>query len=74
MYVLMEPESPQGWRKPPPDDAVRVWQRQPGVPDDSDANWTVWMQNGDLPSWLKSQGYEFEHWLPEGEEPDWSRP
>lgn len=72
VYMLVETESPEGWRKAPPPDSVRVWQRKPGVPDDDDFNWTLWLRRRDLSAWMVEKGYVVEEWLPEGVEPDWS--
>lgn len=70
-YLLLEPEDGEGWTKPPPSDAVRVWQRRPGTPDDDDSNWTTWLPGHDLTSWLDDRGSRFSEWLPVGEEPSW---
>ncbi len=72
VYVLVELESAEVWKKPPTADAVRVWQRKPGVPDDDDFNWTLWLRHGHLSAWMTDKGYVIEEWLPEGAEPDWS--
>ena len=74
VYVLIEVESPEGWKKPPPADAIRVWQRRVGVPDDDDDNWTVWLHRRDLGSWMAAAGCVIDEWLPEGVEPDWTSP
>jgi hypothetical protein len=70
-YVLVEVESPEGWKQPPPDDAIRVWQRRPGVADDHDDNWTMWLHRHQLASHFAD--VVIEEWLPEGAEPDWTR-
>ena len=67
---MVERESAAGWKKPPPEDAVRVWVRRPGEPDDSDSNWTTWLQEADLPQWIEPLA--IEEWLQPGEEPNWS--
>jgi hypothetical protein len=71
VYVLIESESPEGWKKAPPADAIRVWQRKPGVPDDHDLNWTTWLHRADLSAWMTGKGYVIDEWLSEGVEPDW---
>lgn len=69
-YLYVELESGDGWKKPPPDDAIRVWHRRPGAAADDDINnWTVWLHAQDLKQWASA--YEFAEWLPEGSEPDW---
>jgi hypothetical protein len=40
VYRKVEVESAEGWKKLPPSDALRVWQRRPGVEDDHDDNWS----------------------------------
>jgi len=71
VYVLFEVESSEGWKKSPPDDAIRVWQRKPGVPDDDDHNWSTWLERPQVCSWMAEKGYDIDEWLPEGVEPDW---
>ena len=69
-YLLVEHESPDEWKVPPPEDAVRIWRRRPGAADDDDLeNWTVWMHEPDLGEWLAA--FTFSEWLPEGVEPSW---
>jgi hypothetical protein len=71
-YLLVEWEKPDGWKVPPPEGAVRIWRRRPGVADDDDLeNWTVWLHEPDLPGWLAD--FTFSEWLPEGVEPSWDR-
>ena len=72
VYRLVEVDTAEEWKNPPPSDAVRVWQRRPGVEDDHDDNWTVWLQRPDLAEWMSA--VTISEWLPEGQEPDWSRP
>ena len=72
VYMLIEVESPEGWKKSPPTDAIRVWQRRPGVLDDDDYNWTSWLHRRDLASWMAEKGYVIDKWLPEGVEPNWN--
>lgn len=70
-YLTLEPEARAADCPPPPVGAVRLWHRRPGVPDDSDANWTVWLEASQISEWLGPIGrYEVE-WLPEGVEPQW---
>lgn len=69
VYRLVEVESADGWRKPPPPDAVRVWQRRPGVASDHDDNWTVWLRRDQLDEWMSA--VTFVEWLPDGVEPEW---
>lgn len=71
LFILVEVESGDRWKKPPPADAVRVWHRRPGVNDDHDDNSTVWLHRHQLPSWLSS--VTIKEWLPEGVEPDWEK-
>lgn len=70
-YILIEVESSEGWKSPPPADAIRIWQRRPGVPDDDDSNWTVWLHRDQLGGWIGDRGYVVDEWLPPGVEPDW---
>ena len=74
VYLLIEVESSDGWKKPPPSDAIRVWQRRPGVPDEDNDNWTVWLLRPQVGSWMAETGYVIDEWLPAGVEPDWTRP
>jgi hypothetical protein len=70
-YLRVERESAEGWKVAPPEDAVRIWVRKPGAPQDDDmANWTVWMHETELSEWLSA--YKVAEWLPEGTEPDWA--
>jgi hypothetical protein len=73
-YLRVEVESSDAWKKPPPADAIRIWQRRPGVPDDDDYNWTTWIHRPDLGQWMTESGYVIDEWLPEGVAPDWTRP
>jgi hypothetical protein len=69
-YLLIEEESTEGWKTPPPADAIRIWHRRPGAADDDDLNnWTVWLHRRELPAWMAA--YVVEEWLPEGAEPSW---
>ena len=71
-YLLVMPETPDGWKVTPPDDAIRIWRRRPGAGDDDDTeNWTVWLHEPDLADWLAE--FSFFEWLPEGVEPSWHR-
>jgi hypothetical protein len=70
-YVLVERETSDGWKVPPPADAVRIWMRQPGAADDDDYhNWTTWIREGQLADWISA--YEVVEWLPLGVEPSWT--
>ena len=69
-YLYVERETPAERKKPQPKDAVRVWMRRPGEPDDSDFNWTTWLHETDLPEWLSR--FTIDEWLEPGAEPDWS--
>ena len=71
-YLYAEVEPGEDWKKPPSEDVIRLWQRRPGVPDDHDDNWTVWLPTASLAEWVSE--YEFAEWLPEDREPDWDRP
>jgi len=70
-YLLIERESGEGWKKPPPPDALRLWHRTPGAEDDDDLkNWTVCFTSKEAPDWFGR--YTVDEWLPEGVEPDWA--
>jgi hypothetical protein len=69
-YLLIERESAEQWKVPPPGDAVRIWVRRPGAASDDISNWTVWMHEAQLDDWLSV--YEIAEWLPQGVQPDWS--
>jgi hypothetical protein len=69
-YLYVERETPAGWKKQPPKDAVRVSMRRPGEPDDSDYNWSTCLHETDLPEWLSR--FAIDEWLEPGAEPDWS--
>ena len=70
-YLLIECESGEQWKIPPPENAVRIWVRRPGAASDDDiSNWTVWIEEAQLDDWLSA--YEITEWLPEGVQPDWS--
>ncbi len=72
-YLLIAEERSDGWTKPPPEDAIRVWHRRIGAPVDDDSdNWTVWLHRRQLQTWMAN--YVIEEWLPEGIEPQWSNP
>lgn len=70
-YVLIERETSEGWKKPPPADALRMWARRPGDADDDDHNWTLWDTVEGMQKRLSACRIE---WLPPGEEPDWAGP
>jgi hypothetical protein len=71
-FLLVDPEKPDGWKVPPPEDAIRIWRRRPGAADDDDLeNWTVWLHESELEDWLAD--YRVSEWLPEGVEPPWDR-
>jgi hypothetical protein len=69
-YLLIQRESGEQSKVPPPVDAVRIWVRRPGTASDDLSNWTVWMHEAQLDDWLSA--YEITEWLPEGVQPDWS--
>jgi len=69
-YVLVEPESGDGWKTPPPADAMRIWMRRPGAAADDDHNWTTWLHEATLSEWISA--YAIDEWLPPGVEPDWA--
>ena len=69
-FLCIERQASEEQKKPLPADAVRIWMRRPGEPDDSDFNWTTWLHEADLPQWIS--GYGIDEWLPPGVEPDWS--
>jgi len=70
-YLLIEEESPEGWKVPHPADAIRIWHRRPGAADDDDLNnWTVWLHRPELPTWMAD--YIVEEWLLAGVEPSWA--
>lgn len=70
-YLLVERENGEGWKKPPPADALRLWHRTPGAEDDDDLkNWTVWFTSKEAADWFDR--YTFDKWLAEGVEPDWT--
>jgi len=69
-YVLVEPESGDGWKTPPPADAVRTWMRRPGAAGDDDHNWTTWLHKATPSEWISA--YAIDEWLPPGVEPDWA--
>jgi hypothetical protein len=71
-YLMIEIEASEDRMKPPSADAIRVWQRRPGVPDDDDYNWTTWLHRPDLDDWMVEKGYVIDEWSPEGVEPDWT--
>jgi hypothetical protein len=69
--LLIERESGEQWKVPPPGDAVRKWVRRPGAARDDDiSNWTVWIHEAQLLDWLSV--YQVVEWLPVGVQPDWS--
>ena len=69
-YLLVEGEGPEEWTEPPPSDAVRIWVRRPGAPAGDDRhNWTVWVHERDLGTYLSD--YEITEWLKLGVEPAW---
>lgn len=71
-FLLVEPEEREPRYPPPPAGSVRVWHRCPGVDDDDDDNWSVWLTSDLLPDWFGPEGrYEVE-WLAQGIAPDWS--
>lgn len=68
-FLMVEVESGEGWKKPPPSDAVRVWVRDPNRPDDADANRTTWLHAEDVAHHLEDWEVEVSEWLVEGKEP-----
>lgn len=73
-FILVEPETGEGWKQPRPKDAYRVWHRRPGVPDDHDDNWTTWLTSDGLSKWFGTPQLAYRvEWLPEGVEPKWQK-
>lgn len=70
-FLFVEPETREPGFSAPPAGALRVWHRRPGVADDDDANWTLWLVGDQIEDWLTPAGFDIE-WLDEGVEPDWS--
>jgi hypothetical protein len=70
-YLLIERESGEHWKVPPPGDAVRIWVRRPGADsDDEISNWSVCIHEAQLHDWLSV--YQIAERLPQGVQPDWS--
>jgi hypothetical protein len=61
--------SSDGWKVPPPADAIRLWMLRPGAPEDHDDNWTMRLHESDVSGWLTDGGFVIADWLPEGQEP-----
>lgn len=76
VYVLVERETGEGWKKPPAADATSSVATTAGVEDDYDENWTTWLPWPDVVARFDraSGTYRVVEWLPEGVEPDSEQP
>jgi hypothetical protein len=67
-FVFVERESPERWKVPPPEDAIRVWHRRPGPDEYNDHNYSAWHHATDAVLWPTEWQID---WLSERTEPDW---